>query len=276
MALMHRTPAPPTVREESTMRRTILAVVLAGAVLLGGLGLTPPAGATPATDQKYVTKLFEDFLGRPPSSGDLTYWTGYLGTHTRTQFVTAILTTSEFDDLWMHGVFSYYLQDYDSDVAPFTTARAALTTTSNYVASEVTAIASSAYFTRAGGTNGEFVETVYEDVLRRTVDGPGLTYWTDRLVAGTSTRSSFANYVIRSTESVNLRIGGLYGSTSCSTTTLEDEQGLTAGTYCVVLDRMADAGGVSFWAPRLAATDQLPTMWISFAATSEYYDLAQL
>jgi hypothetical protein len=258
-----------------TLTSKLCALGVAVGLSLGVLGAGAPAGAA-TPNEKFVTKVYEDFLFRAPTSAELTWWTAYLAGGSRTAFVTQTLATAEFRQAWTHGVFAFYLAEYDVDTAPFTTVLSNVTSSGDYVASEVAVIAGAAYFQRAGSTNAGYVETLYEDVLRRPVDGPSLTYWTDRIDNGTWTRSKLANYVIRSTESVNLRIGGLAGSTECQATELVDEQALTAGTYCIVLDRMADAAGIAYWAPRLASTDQLPSAWATFAGTTEYFNLAQL
>ena len=59
------------------------------------------------TDAGFVTALFKDFLNRTPSSGELAFWVGALGTMSREQVAALILGTLEYDsDL----VKSYYLQ----------------------------------------------------------------------------------------------------------------------------------------------------------------------
>jgi Domain of unknown function (DUF4214) len=60
-----------------------------------------------SSDAGFVTALFKDFLNRTPSSGEVAFWVGALGTMSREQVAALILGTLEYDsDL----VKSYYLQ----------------------------------------------------------------------------------------------------------------------------------------------------------------------
>ncbi len=60
-----------------------------------------------SSDAGFVTALFKDFLNRTPSSSEVAFWVGALGTMSREQVAALILGTLEYDsDL----VKSYYLQ----------------------------------------------------------------------------------------------------------------------------------------------------------------------
>jgi len=54
-------------------------------------------------------------------------------------------------------------------------------------------------YRRAGGTNGGYVDWVYEHMLGRAADAPGRTYWIARLASGTS-RDRFVRSFLRSGE----------------------------------------------------------------------------
>jgi hypothetical protein len=59
------------------------------------------------TNAGFIVALFQDFLGRAPSSGEVTFWESALGTMSRDQVAALILGTTEYDsDL----VKSYYLE----------------------------------------------------------------------------------------------------------------------------------------------------------------------
>jgi hypothetical protein len=47
------------------------------------------------TNSDFVTKLFDDLLHRAPGGGELTYWTGQLGSWTRKQVAKSILRSAE-------------------------------------------------------------------------------------------------------------------------------------------------------------------------------------
>ncbi|HEV7722115.1 MAG TPA: DUF4214 domain-containing protein, partial [Iamia sp.] len=166
----------------------------------------------------------------------------------------------------------YYLEETALDTTTIVTN---LKANGNFVASESAIMASSAYFTASGGTNTSYVEAVYQDVLQRPADAPGLSYWAGRLTAGTSTRTSIANYFIRTTEAATRRVAGTSGATSCASVELIDVESIPAGSYCIVLDRLADAPGTTYWTTQLTATDQMPSLWASLAGSTEYYNSAQ-
>jgi hypothetical protein len=255
------------------IRRTTAGLLALTTVAMLLLGLAaPPAGALTG-NEKFIMAVHEDFLLRTPDSGELAWWSGYLsGGGSRASLVVNVLDTDEFSRLWVLGASQYYLGGTDSQ---FGTVLTNLNTTGDFVASEVALIAGAAYFSENGGTNTSFVQAVYDDVLLRPADTPGLTYWVGRLNTGTSTRSSVANHFIRTTESANRRVGGTAGMTACSSTVLSDTAAVTAGTYCIVLDRLAGATEISYWSGQLSGTDQLPSLWASVAGSTEYYNNAQ-
>lgn len=255
------------IRRASAVR--VIALVLLMICLVTGLEARPAAALT--NNEKFVWAVHADFLLRAPNADEVTWWNAYLSGNSRTAMVTSLLHSSEFANLWAVGASLYYLDEIDPDT--FNIADT-LESSDDFVASEVTLIAGATYYANSGGTNTSFVEALYLDVLQRPVTAPILSYWVGRLNNGTSTRSSVASYAIKSNESARRRVGGTEGMISCPTTALEDASSLTAGSYCIVLDRVADSGGLSYWADRLSASDQLPTLWASLAGSTEYYNKA--
>lgn len=251
----------------SWVAATVLALL---AVATVQVGLSRPA-ASLTNNEKFIWAVHTDFFLRSPSADEVTWWTAYLGSGTRAGMLESILDSSEFKDFWVVGMSLRYLDEIDP--GSFTMLDA-LEISDDFVATEVTLLAGATYFNSSGGTNTTYVQALYPDVLQRPVDATALSYWVGRLNAGTSTRSSVANYVIRSNESAQRRIGGSAGMTSCPTTELEDPMWLAAGSYCIVLDRVADSGGLSYWTTQLSGTDQLPSLWSSLARSTEYFNNA--
>lgn len=83
-----------------------------------------------------------------------------------------------------------------------------------------------------------------------------------------------ASYFIRTSEAAGLRVGSA-SIPSCSSTAFATSADLDAGSYCLILDRVADAPGRTFWIGQLTGTAQLPAMWASFAGSVEYFNNAQ-
>lgn len=250
-------------------RTACLLALLAGQCLLLA---TPAAAETP--DEKFVSTVYAEFLLRYPQPEELADGVDYIDNGgTRAALVANLLDGDEFKNLWVLGASLYYLGAIDAQVPTITNN---LIANDNFVASEVALLAGTSYYTNNGGTNTLFVEALYKDTLLRPVDAPALSYWVGRLNAGTASRSYVANYVVRSTESATARVGGAGGITTCPTTELTDAESLAAGSYCIILDRMADSAGLAYWSNRLAQTDQLPALWASMTGSTEYFNLAQI
>jgi hypothetical protein len=231
----------------------------------------PPAGALTGTE-KFIYAVYEDFLFVEPDADQLTWWTVYLGSSSRASMVSSLLNSSDFQGLWVIGASEYYLGQLDST---YDTVVSNLVSSDDFVASEVALVSGAEYFANAGSTNTGYVTALYQDVLLRNGSSGDISYWAGQITAGTRTRAWVANYFIRTTESANRRVGGTAGMTTCSATELSDIAAIAAGTYCIVLDRIAGSGEISYWAGQLTATDQLPALWASVAGSTEYYNAAQ-
>ncbi|HMJ78841.1 MAG TPA: DUF4214 domain-containing protein [Iamia sp.] len=253
-----------------------MTVTMVGIVAItGGLLAQPAAALTPT--ENFTTAVYQDFILRDPTSSELTWWSAYIGGGgTRSGMLTSILNDNEFATLWAYGVRLYYLETVDTDDPTLPTDIANLQTSNDFVAAEVSVLAGSEFFTDAGATNTGFVEGVYDEVLLRASDAPGLAYWVGQLDLGLKTRSQVARSFIRTTEAASRRVAGLSAAVSCPATSLEDVVDLSAGSYCIVLDRMADAPGASYWSSFLTgSSSQMSSLWTSLAASAEYYTNAQ-
>lgn len=260
-----------TLHRRPHLSTAVVAIVVA---LVAMLGPAQRADAVTA-DEYFIEAAHRDFLLRYPSAAEVTWWSAYIGSNSRTSMVQQLLGNSEFEQLWVVGVRYRYLGEVDTSDPSFSTDLSNLGSTGNFVAAEVSVLASSSYFSLKGSTNTAFVEGIYQDVLLRPSDPGGLSYWVGQLNAATKTRAQVANSFVRTTEAANRRVGGPSGATTCSTTTLDDLASLTAGAYCLVLDRMASPGDITYWSGQLSGTDQLPSLWASMAGSTEYYTNAQ-
>ncbi len=248
---------------------TGLAALAMGAVTLFG-AISPAAAATP--NENFTTRVYQDFLLRQPTADELAWWSAFLSTNTRGQMLNNVFGGEEFAAVWTSGLRQLYLGDSEMD-ADFQATKSALETSGDFLAAELSVLSSATYFTAAGGTNTGFVTALYYDVLGWAPDSGGLAYWVGRLDTGT-TRSSVAKSLIRSSDGATNRVKGTT-PTVCEATTLADASSLADGSYCLVLDRPADASGATYWIGQLQATSQLPTLWSSLASSSEYFTLAQ-
>lgn len=259
------------------MRITWRGVGVVAVVVSALVGAWPPApaSATLAEQQNYVSRVYGDLLLREPDPVELATYAGALdaGTLTRGDFLSDILDAPELHDIWVYGVYLAYLDRGPTD--PEYAARvAALSTSGDFLATEVAVLTSSSYFTAQGGDNLGFVHGIYEHVLWRTPNATDAAYWKGRLDTGT-TRTYVATYFLRSNEAAQKRVKGT-SLTSCAAVDLDADGAVRSGSYCLLLDRPADTPGYDYWWPRLAAADQLPSLWRSLAASAEYFAQAQL
>lgn len=254
------------------LTRTLLAATLALAIL--GSGAARPAGAT-ATDN-FIISVYDDFLLDTPTDAELTWWTAVLGSNSRTSMVDSILDSRDFKVMWLLGVRHYYIGAASVSDSTFSSDLTALEANDDFVTSEVSVLAGTEFFSVSGGTNGGYIDALYQKVLLREPTATDRAYWVGQLDTAARTRSNVARYFIRTQESARRRVGGPSAATSCATTVLDDEASLASGSYCIVLDRMADSGGLSYWASHLtASSSQLPQLWASLAGSTEYFNNAQ-
>lgn len=253
-------------------RAATFLVALAGALLLAIALPTKPAGAL-TNDEKFITAVYEDFVLRPPTDDEYLWWTAYLaGSGSKTAMVQNVLELEEFEYYFVLGASNYYS---DTNDAALDTVFSTLTSTEDFVAAEVALLAGSTFYSAHGSTNTGFVTALYDRVLLRTPDASGLAYWVGRLDAATATRAYVASVFVKGSESGARRVGGMAGASSCSTVYLDATASLAAGSYCLVLDRMAFPSEASYWVGQLSGSNSLPTLWSGLAGSAEYYTLAQ-
>lgn len=272
MALISR--SDQRVRPHRPSRLAVLGLlVFTSVALLPGLGGGSVAHATDP-NENYIDRVYNDFLGRDPDDTEVASGESYLGTHTDAQLVTTVFQGREFENAWIYLTHFKYVGAGPTSTQ-FGSEYSALNSTHDYLQTELTVLSGADYYSAAGGTNGGFVSKIYTDILYRTADPSGLSYWTNILNTAAHTRSYVAQYFIRSTEGSGVRVAGPSSMTTCTTTDLTDASSLQSGSYCLLLKRMADSSGKTYWTGQLSGTAQLPTLWDSLASSSEYYTLAQ-
>lgn len=269
-------PVRPPLRSARSAGRSVASIIVVTiAVALSFLVVTERPAAALTPNERFVVQVYEDFIFREPSANELAWWTAVLTTTSRVDTVSLILDQDEFSEHWIASVDGHYLDVFDS-VDPVVDAQfTALDTSNDFLEVEVLALASAEFYAESGGTNTTFVQELYRDVLGREADPSGLSYWVSRLDLGTSTRASMASAVIRSSESAGLRVRGLAAGGSCLGVELTDDASAAAGSYCIVLDRMADPTGAAHWIANLSGSAQLPELWASLAGSNEYFVNAQ-
>lgn len=190
------------------------------------LSATPdiPEPAADISDGAWVKRLYLDVLGRPAADGEASYWTDRLnGGISKSAIALSLINCRErraavVDDYYQkvlgRGVdpsgLEFWLNVWEATGGP-EIVRASL-------------IGSGEYFQKAGGTNQKAIQSLYNDLLRRTAADAEEDYWIDVM-----SRAALANVA--------------YGFVT------SDEFRLQAvdSWYHDYLHRDPDAGGGAFW-----------------------------
>lgn len=234
-------------------------VALAATVLAFGVALlapTAPATAAPRQtidvsrgDPCFVQAAYLNLLGRFPTLAERNRWVTQLETGTdRGSIAIELAHTRE----WARQVVTDLYLDIldrapDRDGLEFWAGRLVGGARTAQLGADL--YGSKEYFTRSGGTNGSYVDAVYENLLGRAPDDAGRAYWVDRLDGG-SDREVVAAQFFLSLESNGKRVDTLYRH---------------------LLGRDSDAAGRSYWAVRLVNDDDLVLAGL-LVGSQEFYD----
>ena len=243
----------------------LVAVVASIAIVRAPL----PVAADPILDEAFVVHAYEDFLGRTPTDAEVAWWVTYLTTGSRTVVLSSLLDGSEFVDRFSSATYLRYL-DRPATATERAADRSAIAAGASHVSLEVARLASGAFYAASGGTSSGFVNLLYAKVVDRAPDASGLSYYVGKLASGSS-RSWVATSVIRGSEAAGLRVRGKASATACPSFDLAAMDDVLAGSYCLILDRMGDPSGSSYWTNQMAGSGDLPDLWTALAAGGEYY-----
>jgi hypothetical protein len=251
----------------SSVRLAVASLVLVCCgVALGGA----PAGAL-TQNERWVTRVYTEFLGRAPNSSELAWQVAVLGNGTsRPTVASNIMDSTEGRTRYVHMTYQLAL-GRNATSSEVTAGLNNLSTGDSYTL-ERGVLASTAFFNLAGGTNEAFVQELYDVLQRRAGDEAGVAYWTGELDSAAKTRTSVAGSFIRSAETSSVRVGGRFPTEPCLVTDIARLSDLYLGSYCLILDRIADATGLAYWKTHLQGTGNLLAVWRSMAASAEYYD----
>lgn len=246
-----------------------LVAMLAGVLLAatamwaGGATAQSPAGASAgaaravgcrrdtAADLRWVTGLFQWFVGRAPSAAehsprrlDLADGIAYR------DVASAVARSDAAQRRIVAADFGRLL--HRSPSAAEAAAWAAWTRDNGPTSLAARLAAGDEAWRRAGATPAGWVAALYRDILGKEVDRAGSAYWTAKLAAGTS-RIDVAANIWNSPAHVRTRVDAVYRA---------------------VLGRPADPAGAASWAP--VATSRGDTeLGIRLALTQSAWDRAQ-
>jgi hypothetical protein len=201
-------------------------------------------------DQAFINQLYIDLLNRPADPNGMAYWDSQLSAGvTRTQVALGIEQTLEYAQDTVESLYTRYLHRAANSSGLSYFSQLLLQGVTVEQISAMLAGSAEFYVVQGGGTNGGFLNALYQDALGRPVDPNGLAWWSIQLAAGVS-RTTVALEVLSTTEYL---------------------QDVVEAAYQQFLGRAAGSAGLSYWVGQmqLGATDQ--QLNASLAGSEEYY-----
>jgi hypothetical protein len=218
---------------------------LTGAVPVGTVGT------------RLVTQVYHDLLARAPDNGGLVYWSGLIDSgQARYPIALSLTASAEYVGQQVQALYEKYLHRATDG----TLTSGGVGFWVNYIAQGATfeqlaenLIGSDEYFmNRANGDNSTYVTTLYQDILVRSPDPAGLSYWVGRLNTG-DPRYLVSASILEGTEAY---------------------QKLVNSVYQTFLRHAPDAGGLTFWTGQLQAGMRDEAFIASIIGSDEYLTYA--
>ena len=206
--------------------------------------------SAPTPHQLYVESVYRDVLGRAPDPAGLTHWASQLDDGAPPSSVAASIAHSGeyYANFVIKPDYLKYLgRAADDSGVTYWTGRMQNGLTDEQLAAQL--VASDEFYKQAGGSDGGWIDAVYQALLGRAADAGGQSYWSGRLTAG-ETRVQVAQGF---------------------TTSAESEKAQINGDYLRYLGRPADDAGMSHWLDQFAAGSTNEDLIAAFTGSDEYY-----
>ncbi len=222
-----------------------------GTIYYSDMGAVSVHGPWVNKDQGFAHRVTRDLVFRFLADGARTTLGTQLanGTKTRAQVVSSLMDSAEYRGLDVDRVFTKYLRR-KVDPAGRTYWTNSLGSGKPLVKFRAQLFGSNEYFTKNGGTNASFVQAAYADVLGRSPDAAGKTYWTNKLNGGAD-RGSVALQFLSSTEA---------------------RRNIVKDQFLRFLDRMPTDGESTSWVTTLAGPTGEQDLIAFLATSSSYYN----
>jgi hypothetical protein len=218
----------------------------AGAGLLcGTLRAVPPT-------ERYIDGVYQVTLGRIVEPSAAATWTSYLQRHSRAAFVATINASTEARRLLVRSLYALYL---DSEPDP-----AGLTYWSGQLGKprfdqdtlEASLLASKRFYDQAGGTNGDYVEVLFDFLLFRGPTSGERSIWTTYLGRNGS-RAAMARSLLATTEHRAM---------------------VVIDEYNMLLGRDPALKEIAIWATYLQRGGEVRALRSFLLASNEFYEFA--
>ena len=203
-------------------------------------------------NERFVAALYQEFLHRDADPQGLSYHVNLLDSGASRESIALVFEGSrEYSTSFVTGLYQSLLHRTASQSEiDFWVGRLIGGATWDQVESAF--LGSAEYFAKHGSANAAFLIAVYEDVLGRSLDSTGQSFWEAKLASGMS-RESVTAMILDS---------------------LETNQLLVEGWYQDYLHRPADeSAGLPFWSGMLQKGTPNETVLAEILGSLEYYNL---
>jgi hypothetical protein len=158
-----------------------------------------PDGTRGTANQRLISSLYYDLLGRSVDAGGAAYWTNALSQGVSiAQVVQMLESTTEFRTNEVKSLFTKYLhRNGDSGGVNWAAQFIAAGGTMEQLAAIL--LSSQEYFDRSGDDNTTFLRNLFQDVLGRAIDSGALAAFSQFMSAG-GTRLQIATIILSGTE----------------------------------------------------------------------------
>ncbi len=161
-------------------------------------------------NQRYVTQLYADLLGRNTDPVGLASWTAFLDRGgSRPDLVTHVTASLEYRTVVVRGLYRRVL-GRDGEPTGLVTWVGFLNHGGTAEQLEAIFLGSDEYFRRAGGTANGFLTALYRDALGRAPDPVGIREFSPMVTARIPLTMPVAAAVLRSAESDRREVQALY------------------------------------------------------------------
>ncbi len=211
-------------------------------------------------NQRYINDVFFQLLNRPADPGALQFFGGELDAGTAKGIVLLQIESNvnadgrnEYNDNQINQLYQTFL-GRNADLGGLNAFGAQLTAGIGLQVIQAEIMSSDEYFINAGGTNAGFVEQMYRDLVNRNPDAGGETFYLNMLSNPSTVgeRQNVLNNFIGQVEPIQSQVTSFYAS---------------------LLNRMPDAGGLSFYTGELQGGTPLQTVVNQFLGnTNEYFN----
>lgn len=164
---------------------------------------TPVSGSGPSND-RWVSQVFVDLLGRTPSGPEAAVYTALLtGGATRTSVAGSFLSSLEYRTKLLTDYYAIFLhRPISAGEVSFWLPAFAASLTDEQIEAQIAA--SPEYFALAGGTNAGWINRIFNDVLGRSPSGSEVSTFSTLLAS--SSRMSVGMAVLTSGEADGRRV----------------------------------------------------------------------